>query len=824
MSRSRWCIGFSRPKKPSRQSRHLDDRLKPGHQLLLLLITTTQLTAAPDFARDIQPIFEAHCLKCHGPAEQNGGLRYDQKQAALAQADSGQHAIVPGDVAQSALLQRVTSPHKSDQMPPKGARLTPEQITTLTAWIEAGADWPGAGAPAVVATKPATTHWAFHPLTAPPIPNVKDKAWPLNPIDHFIQAGREAAGLAPAPDAAPHVLARRLHYALTGLPPTASQSPFSNPQSSISNLRIEIERLLASPHYGERWARHWLDWVRYADTAGDNSDYPIPQARLYRDYVIAALNADLPYDRFLTEQLAGDLLPAATQDQRNRQTIATGYLALARRFGSLIERYPWHLTIEDTLDNLGRTVMGLTLSCARCHDHKFDPISTRDYYGLYGIFVSTRYPQPGLELFKAQHDFVPLIPEPAVRAKLQPFEKETRRLEAELEKRLAADEAKSIDYARLEKTVSLDEQRRLKSELDRQLRRTRDAGEDLAKHLKKQPLIPAAYAVQDARPTNARIQLKGEPDRPGAEVPRKFPDVLGGFTLPEDLAAQTSGRLQLAQWLTSAKNPLTARVIVNRVWQRHFGKGLVPSTSDFGLRGEAPTHPELLDWLAIDFIRHGWSLKHLHRRILTSRTWHLASTDSPGNLAADPANTRYWKFPRQRLDAESLRDTLLLLSGQLDLTPQTEPFPFPPMREWDYTQHYPFKSDFFNAKRSIYQLSRRLTQRPYMQTFDGPDPNACTTARDSSITALQALHFLNDDTVHSAAAGIVEKLLQTGRDEAGHLSHLHRQLFHRPPSPEEKTLLLSHLHRLQQNTPHPATAWTSLTRSLLRANEFLYLD
>jgi mono/diheme cytochrome c family protein len=780
---------------------------------LLLSLTPFPLSAAtPDFNRHIQPIFEARCIKCHGPDDQNGGLRYDQKTAALAQADSGHHAIVPGNPAQSHLLKRITSTHKDEQMPPKGPRLSPAEIQTLTDWIQSGAPWPQAQS----APSASSTHWSFQPLSHPPIPAVKDPSWPRNPIDHFIQAKRDATGLTAVPDAPPHVLTRRLAYTLTGLPP--------NP-SPPSDLPATIDSLLASPAYGERWARHWLDWARYADTAGDNSDYPIPQARLYRDYVIAAFNADLPYDRFLTEQLAGDLLPAASQEQKNRQTIATGYLALARRFGSLVERYPWHLTIEDTLDNLGRTVMGLTLSCARCHDHKFDPVSTRDYYGLYGFFASTQYPFPGLELFKAQHHFVPLLPQKELRAKLKPsFQQETARLTAELAKRLAEDEAQAIENARREKDASLAEQRRLKEDLDRNLKRTRNVGEALAGHLKKQPLIPTAYAVQDAQPVNARIHLKGEPDRPGAEVPRKFPDILGGHTLPAEIAAKTSGRLQLAQWITDAQNPLTARVIVNRVWQRHFGKGLVASTSDFGLRGEPPTHPELLDWLASDFIRHGWSLKHLHRRILTSRTWQMASIDTPENLASDPGNTRYWKFNRQRLDAESLRDTLLLISNQLDATPQIQSFPFPPVKDWQYTQHHPFKDDYPNHKRSIYQLTKRLTASPYLQTFDGPDPNVCTATRGTSITSLQALHFLNDETLHNAASAIAGQLLKTPRPPEQHLTRLHHLLFTRTPTSEEQTLLLSHLHTLHQKTQNTKATWTALTRALLRTNEFLYLD
>ncbi len=786
------------------------------HRWLPWLMSLPLLGAeAPDFARDIRPILEAHCLKCHGPEKQNGGLRYDQRAAVFAQADSGHRAIVPGLPMQSELFRRVTSTHKDDQMPPKGSRLGQAEIGLLRRWIESGAPWPEEALP-VADSKVGTKHWAFQPIHEPQIPDVKDKSWPRNPIDHFIQAKREAAGLSPAPDAEPHALRRRLSYDLTGLPP-------ANLESESLDFHSQVETLLASRAYGERWARHWMDWVRYADTAGDNSDYPVPQAYLYRNYLVEALSQDVPYDRFLTEQIAGDLLPAIDQTERNRQVIATGYLAMARRFGSLVERYPWHLTIEDTIDNLGRTVMGLTLSCARCHDHKFDPVTMRDYYGLYGIFASTRYPQPGLELFKVQHDFVPLISEHEAAEKWRPFERETAALEAELERLLAECEAKARDNVIRERSAGLDEQRQMKDELDAMLLRARRAGEKLAEHLKKLPVMPTAYAVCDAKPVNARIQLKGEPDRPGAEVPRKFLDILGGQLLPAE-SQKSSGRLELAQWITDPKNPLTARVIVNRVWQRHFGRGLVPSTSDFGLRGEKPTHPELLDWLAVDFMRHGWSLKHLHRRIVSSRTYQMASADEPDNLASDPANMYYWKFNRLRLDAESLRDTLLLLSGRLDPTPQDKPFPFPPMKDWGYTQHHPFKDDYPTNKRSLYQLAKRLTAKPYMQAFDGPDPNVCTAVRDSSVTPLQALYFVNDEFLHEQAGHFAQRLLQSSMDDDHRLDQAFQLALGRSPSSEERALLLKHLQTVRSRVKGESAAWASVARSLFRLNEFLYLD
>ena len=784
------------------------------HRWLPVLITLPSLAAEPpDFAHDVRPILAARCVKCHGPEEQNGGLRYDEKAAALAQADSGHRAIISGKPDESELLKRITSTHKDEQMPPKGERLSSDEIDTLRRWIAAGAVWPEDSTP-VVATKPTSQHWSFQPISEPALPSVKDKSWPRNEIDYFIQARRESAGITAAPDAEPHALIRRLSYDLTGLPPR---------EFKTSDLKSRIENLLSSQAYGERWARHWMDWVRYADTAGDNSDFPIPQAYLYRNFLIESLNDDVPYDRFLTEQIAGDLLPAKSQEEKNRQVIATGYLAMARRFGSLVERYPWHLTIEDTIDNLGRTVMGLTLSCARCHDHKFDPVSMRDYYGLYGIFASTRYPQPGLELFQTQHHFVPLIPEREAAEKLKPFEKETTKLTSEMEQLLADCESKAQDNANRERTANIHEQRKMKDILDAMLMRARKAGEKLADHLKKTPVLPSAYAVQEARPVNARLQMKGEPDHPGAEVPRKFPDILGGQLLPAE-AQSGSGRLELAKWITDSKNPLTSRVIVNRVWQRHFGKGLVSSTSDFGLRGEAPTHPELLDWLALDFMRHGWSLKHLHRRIVTSRTYQMTCTDTPDNLASDPGNTLYWKSNRQRLDAESLRDTLLLISGALDPTPQTQPYPIPPSKDWKYTQHHPFKDDYPSNKRSVYLMTKRLTAKPYLQTFDGPDANVCTATRDSSVTALQALYFVNDDFLHKQADLFAQKLVKEQTNDDQRLDQAFRVTLARSPSTEEHALMLQHLQTVLGKTKDDGAAWASVTRSLFRLNEFLYLD
>ena len=413
-----------------------------------------------------------------------------------------------------------------------------------------------------------------------------------------------------------------------------------------------VDRLLASPRYGERWGRHWLDVVRYADTCGNGSDYPVPQAHKYRDWVVRASNRDLPYDQFLREQLAGDLISGGSDAERYERIVATGYLAIARRFGG--DRMgEHHLTLEDTIDNLGRTILGSSIACARCHDHKFDPFTMSDYYGLYGIFNSTRYPFPGAEVGRQQEDLVPLMSPTEIDALLKPHRAKLAVVEAEVKKLEAAEaEAKKAP-------ASEDKQARVTA-----IAKTlADARKKRAEVQAAAPAIDNAYAVAEAKPANAKMQMRGDPKKLGEEVPRHFPAVLGGQLVPKD--SPSSGRLQLAEWLTDTKNPLTARVMANRIWQHHFGKGIVQTPNDFGRRGTAPTHPELLDFLASRFIESGWSVKALHRLILLSRAWQLASTDE-GNAKADPNNELFGRYTRRRLDAESIRDTMLFVSGDLD--------------------------------------------------------------------------------------------------------------------------------------------------------------
>ncbi|HVW02251.1 MAG TPA: DUF1553 domain-containing protein, partial [Planctomycetaceae bacterium] len=485
----------------------------------------------------------------------------------------------------------------------------------------------------------------------------------------------------------------------------------------------------------------------------------------YRDWVISAINADMPYDQFVRAQLAGDLLPAESDAQHRGQIIATGYIANARRFGSRVSDYPQHLTIEDTLDNLGRTFLGLTVNCARCHDHKFDPITSEDYYALYGIFHSTRYPWPGIELEQKQRDLVPLVDAAEAEAVRQAHRKRQDELDGEV-KRLEKerDASKGEDRTKLEK----------------QVQQARSAAE---KHSRSSLSYEQAYAVAEgAVIEDVRVQQKGDPAKPGKKVPRRFLMVLGGTALAAD--DHTSGRRQLAEWIVDRQNPLTARVMANRIWADHFGRGIVPTPNDFGKQGKPPTHPELLDWLAMQFMEGNWSQKSMHRLIMLSRTYQLAGRQSAEGQEHDPANELLSAFPRRRLDAESIRDTLLALGGNL-ASPPGGPHPFPPQTEWGFTQHHPFKAVYDTQCRSVYLMTQRIQRHPYLAIFDGPDPSASTPLRVASTTPLQALYLMNDPFLHEQSQRFASRVLADRPEVASRIERGYLLALGRPPDAEE---------------------------------------
>jgi len=595
--------------------------------------------------------------------------------------------------------------------------------------------------------------WSFAPISSAEPPSGIDDA-PQSAIDRFILAKLDENGIRPNPPADKRTLIRRAYFDLIGLPPTPAQIEAFLCDTSPEAYDNLINDLLASEHYGERWGRHWLDLARYSDTSGDGADAPIPEAHLYRDYVIDAFNQDLPYDQLIIEQIAGDLLAKEENGYRERERlIGTGYIALSRRFNNG-EYRDMHLVIDNTLTTISKGMLGLNLSCARCHDHKFDPIPIEDYYGLYGYFSSTQYPHPSTEHGRERKNFVTL------------------------------------------------------------------------------PDGELSYAVTDKKdPTeigDAPLLEKGDPSAEGDAVLRGFLSAIdpSKANIPEG----NSGRLQFARWIASAENPLTARVMANRIWQYHFGAGLVSTSSDFGNQGEAPSHPELLDWLANAFIESGWSFKAMHRLIMNSSTYKQSSNTVDENMGLDPENKLLWRYPRLRLEAEPMRDAVLYVSGRLKSgNPGKHPFPEPDENDaYQYTQHRPFVEDYDHEHRSVYLPSRRLARHPYMATFDGPDTNECAENRKVSTVPLQSLFWMNSDFIQTNAQSFAEKVLANGDSAEERIAYAFEAAFARSPEEDELSELTEFISSYQSEIPNDpgkeSRAWTSLCRVLLASNEFVYID
>lgn len=1217
------------------------------------------------FEAKIRPILAGTCFTCHGGAKTSGEFQVDSREKLLRGGESGP-AIVPGKPAESLLIQAISRQEGVSAMPPeKDQALRADQVADFTAWIKAGAVWPAKTAKFEVGR-----HWAFVPVRDVPVPKIQNQAWAKTSIDFFIRAKQEQAGVRPAPAADKLTLLRRATFDLTGLPPTPEEVAAFLADSSPGAFEAVVDRLLNSPAYGERWGRHWLDVVRYADTAGETADFPVPLAWRYRNYVIDAFNADKPFDEFLREQIAGDVLAAeGPREKYAERVVATGYLALSRRFGFDSENYH-HLTIQDTIDTLGQSVLGLSIGCARCHDHKFDALSMHDYYALYGIFASSRYPFPGSEQKQKMRSLAPLVPPGEAQPKWREFEARVATLGGQLARKqqpvpaavlrslgdldgdfelqaaasggsngvlvspwlydgnisvtnaaqspftnvyppgrvgvsipagagkyritqalhprrtrdvcdvlhvnfdlrvaaadasakgmhrlsligpdgsttvellfsaesllcrqgdkletlaplkpnewnnlqlaidvkagkmsgrlgppgaatefsgkpLLADSPGIIDavvldslsesdtkvpgieydnlgiqegpFALVSTTIAAkgDESLVLKDELtalmgrdgDLELqtpdgppaspwnpgpnsvvkavaksqspfqnifppgdlgfhmpnrgeydgfglvlpgvkpdtenrlfvsfdfrcankdaggsgswryylghgpgnsaavelffngseffRRSGDAreavatlaigqwyqvqlkldlaaktyrgvlasrkgtteftgklasgwdgeidysfidsyghlggvrpaldadnfaisdkalpafdapavkladGERLARRKRIEELrqkiattqgdakeeqrelnsllaagpFDLAYGMAEGTPHNVRLQMRGEPDQPGAIVPRGFVKALGGDALATDAAG--SGRLALAKWLTRPDNPLTARVMANRIWQYHFGQGLVKTSNDFGVRGLPPTHPELLDHLASEFVRRGWSIKAMHRLIILSATYRQSSVSD-----SVPAADLYVAFARRRLSAEEIRDALLAVSGEIDRVPGRE-HPFPSPLGWGYTQHGPFSAVYDHHKRSVYLMTQRLKRHPFLALFDGADPNATTAQRFGTTVPTQALFFLNDPFVHKMAEGWAARLRAASADESQQIETAWRAAVGRAPTSVERAEAADFLAAYRAELKSAgvdncdARSLAAYLRTILGSNEFLHVD
>ena len=689
------------------------------------------------FEREVRPVLEKRCWQCHGPDKQENGLRLDQRAALIAGGDSEKPAVIPGKSAESEIIKRVTTSDPHDVMPAKGERLTEEQITALKRWIDAGAHWPASSA--TPADGPLTggrvtdrdrEFWAFQPPRRHAAAISGDIAWVRQPLDRFILARLREQGLEPSPEAAPATLIRRLTFDLTGLPPTPEEvesftrEAILNLQSAISNL---TDRRLSSPRFGERMASLWLPLARYAEDqahqVGEDTKYFYPNAHLYRAWVISAFNRDLPYDQFLKLQLAADKIPTASPGE----LAALGFLGLGPKYYNRNRLEVMADEWEDRVDAVSRTMLGLTVACARCHDHKFDPVSTRDYYALAGVFASTR-----------------MI---------------NRRPDGKAEK----------DDTRADKM---------------------DAG--------------TLHVVEDGELQNLNVFLRGNVDTKGPVVERGF---IGILSLDAKPFTGGSGRLELADAIASRDNPLTARVIVNRVWGTMFGRSLVLTQSNFGRSGEPPSHPELLDDLAVRFMESGWSIKSLIREIALSATYRQSAGISPDKASRDPENRYFGHMNRRRLTVEQWRDAVLAVTGELkeSLGAKSQPV-----------------DDPGNHQRTVYACVSRLQLNSLHAQFDYPDANVHAERRPVTTTPMQKLFVLNSPFMQTRATALATRLAAASPDdEEARLTFAWRLLFSREPDNDERSLARSFFNagsnpRMQR--------WEQLAQVFLASNEFLYVD
>ncbi|MEQ9410742.1 MAG: PSD1 and planctomycete cytochrome C domain-containing protein [Fuerstiella sp.] len=978
--------------------------------MVLFLVCQPDVARANEdrfFEKKVRPLLVQRCVKCHSGTRTSGGLALDSRSGWQRGGESGP-AIIPGDPAASLLIQAIN--YESLQMPPEsaGGKLGRDEIAVLKKWVQQGAFDPRDAVTKLggMSEAAAQSWWAFQPLhlrgsdATPESPQavVGEPPTRHGRIDEFLNTELAKQLLAPAAPVDRRTLIRRATYDLTGLPPTPEEVEHFIADQSDDAFAGVVDRLLESPQYGVRWGRHWLDVVRYADTAGENTDRPLPHAWRYRNWVIDAMNRDLPYDQFVRLQLAGDILQAENPTTVRNGVVATGYLAIARRFGHDIDK-DIHLMHEDVIDNVGRTFLGLSIACARCHDHKYDPITADDYYALYGIFNSTRFSFPGCEPKGQPRDLVPLLPQVEIDEIVNAWQQRNAKAVAEKKRReeaalalrarvkdaastssrLLAEakvaEGASVAFAAAQQT-SLDRIFLRKGEIlqltvlpngshgadttlvewkivetrpphrtwdvadvvpdlmkgnplaaadgaswsfldvadgpqfltdrrtvvdgvsdlnawssgdtpsvlvnrsaapvdvwttltpksffvhpginrnvavawvcpeDMEVRisgRVADAhpsgGDGVALRLdhiavpeagpalvelgaavnapeltiEPEPVLPVAYAVVEGSPADAAVHIRGNPEEPGNVVPRRWLSIFGGANVAENAG---SGRRQLADWITG--HPLSARVMVNRIWHWHFGRGLVATPNDFGSRGATPSHPELLEYLATAFRNSGFRVKAMHRLMMNTAAYQRGSDWSEAVATRDPNNSLLSRFARRRLSAEEIRDSLLLMSGQLDMTPG-EAHPFPPEASWTFTQHDPFTASYDTRKRSVFLMVQRQRRDPYLALFDGADPNASTAVRQTTTVPTQALYFMNAPFFHDQADGVARRLLSLP-DNAARIRRAFQLLFQRLPTEAEVSEANLFLDSYPENTE---AKWAAYARILLASNEFLFID
>jgi len=795
------------------------------------------------YEKEVLPILQANCLKCHGADEKKikGGLNLMSRAGALKGGDNGPAA----DLAkpESSLLLKAIAYKEGLEMPPAG-KLPAAQIEVLTKWVKAGLPYtPGStvgGTTEKVPTGPDMNYWAYQPVKKPASPAVKDAAWVKTPVDAFVLAKLEEKGLKPVTPAGKIALARRAYYDLTGLAPTPEQVDAFVSDSSPNVFERLLDALLASPHYGEKWGRHWLDVVRFAETNGYERDGPKPNAWRYRDYVIRSFNVDKPYDQFLREQIAGDELAPDDADA----IIATGFYRLGiwddEPADPLLALYDGY---DDLVTVVGQGVLGMTMNCTRCHDHKGDFFPQSDYYRMVAFFRDIR-PYSNNRDVRSSNNMTDITP--AERRKV--YEGELKQREsriAEVVREMTVIEEKAI------KKMPAEDQRASEGQ-DRPLvlkklpmfleggqkvayRKLKLEVEELRK--KSMPSQELALSVNnsDPRPPTTHVLIRGNPTSKGKEVTPGFPTVFKladpTISAPKSGAKSSGRRTVLAEWLASKSNPLTARVMVNRVWQYHFGRGIVPTPSDFGKFGEKPTHPELLDWLAQDFMDGDWKLKRLHKAIMLSNTYQLSATADAHNFMSDPANVLHWRFDMRRLGAEEVRDSILMASGSLN-PKMYGPSVYPKIPQAVLAGQsvpgsgWPTSAKDDGNRRSVYVHVKRSLQVPILITHDQADTDSSCPVRYTTTVPTQALGLLNGEFANEQAAAFAERLKKQ------HVGNLNLQIAWairlttgRTPAAEEVSKDAAFVKVLiEKYKLDEATALTRYCLLLLNANEFVYLD
>jgi uncharacterized protein DUF1553/uncharacterized protein DUF1549/cytochrome c len=779
------------------------------------------------FESKIRPVLAEHCYKCHSTSagKSESGLRLDTRETTRGGGDRGP-AVVPGDPKASVLLTAISHDDPDLKMPPKKERLPESVIADFRAWIAMGApdsrvDNGNIVIRPQVDIETGRRFWAFQKPTAHEPPATRNPTWARRELDHFILAKLEKADLAPAADAQPTTLLRRVHFDLVGLPPSPEglEQFLKHAQTGglDAALETEVDALLASPRFGERWGRHWLDVARFAESSGKEANISFPDAWRYRDYVIDAVNADVPFDRFLTEQIAGDLLPSSSEAERARLLIATGFLAVGPK--NLDEGNSQQFAadlIDEQIDAVTRAVMASSVACARCHNHKFDPYSMEDYYALAGIFASTKT-YFGTHVSPANRvGGDPLVlPRGAGQPILHPSISTARVVE--LKAQLAA--------LKEEKVTSLRDALRVfwtSGGIKGQLDKVDESGQAL----------PLAVGVLDREKIrDAPLLERGDVNRKGKLVPRGFPRVIEmADAMP--IPADHSGRLELAHWLTNPEHPLTARVMVNRVWRHLLGAGIVRTVDNFGLTGERPSHPELLDSLAVRFMAGGWSVKRLVREIVLSRTYRQASVYNENAFRMDPDNRVLWRASKRRLDAEAIRDAMLVVSGELDASRPAgslvaRQIGDRPISLIGLDSRLPADLDG-SLRRSVYLPVLRDRLPDALDLFDFAEPSLVTGDRETTNVPVQALYLMNGPFVQARAKGLAGRLLREAASDEEKIRRAFLLLFGRPPDADEIKTAASFLERDDQPAGNNETpveqVLAAFCQGLLATAEFRNLD